>query len=43
MTNNAKLLRRDLGAVYLAASFQMLKQDKIAQELLQPALKELLG
>jgi uncharacterized protein YfaS (alpha-2-macroglobulin family) len=38
-----ELLRRDLGAVYLAASFQMLKQDKIAQELLQPALKELLA
>lgn len=36
-------LRRDLGAVYLAASFQMLKQEKIAQELLQPALKDLLG
>ena len=36
-------LRRDLGAVYLAASFQMLKQDKIAQELLQPALTELLA
>ena len=35
--------RRDLGAVYLAASFQMLKQEKIAQELLQPALKELLA
>jgi alpha-2-macroglobulin len=38
-----ELLRRDLGAVYLAASFQMLKQEKIAQELLQPALKELLA
>ena len=35
-------LRRDLGAVYLAASFQMLKQEKVAQELLQPALKDLL-
>lgn len=31
----------DLGAVYLAASFQILKQEKIAQELLQPALKDL--
>ncbi len=38
-----EILRRDLGTVYLAASFQMLKQEKIAQELLQPALKELLG
>lgn len=38
-----ELLRRDLGAVYLASSFQMLKQEKIAQELLQPALKELLA
>jgi uncharacterized protein YfaS (alpha-2-macroglobulin family) len=38
-----EVLRRDLGAVYLAASFQMLKQEKIAQELLQPALKELLA
>lgn len=36
-------LRRDLGAVYLAASFQMLKQEKIAQVLLQPALKDVLG
>ncbi len=38
-----ELLRRDLGAVYLAASFQMLKQEKLAQELLQPALKDLLA
>jgi len=38
-----ELLRRDLGAVYLAAGFQMLKQEKMAQELLQPALNELLG
>ncbi|MBK6998505.1 MAG: alpha-2-macroglobulin family protein [Rhodoferax sp.] len=36
-------LRHDLGAVYLAASFQLLKQEKQAQELLQPALKELLA
>lgn len=34
-------IRSDLGAVYLAASFQLLKQEKIAQELLQPALKDL--
>lgn len=35
-------LRRDLGAVYLASAFQLLKQEKIAQELLQPALNELM-
>lgn len=29
--------RRDLGAVYLAASYQLLKQDALAQELLAPA------
>lgn len=40
--NERAALRRDLGAVHLAASFQMLKQDKIAQELLQPALQDLL-
>lgn len=34
-------MRRDLGAVYLAAAFQLVKQDRIAQELLQPALKDL--
>ncbi|MDD5058367.1 MAG: MG2 domain-containing protein [Sideroxydans sp.] len=33
----------DLGAVYLAASFQILKQEKIAQELLQPAIKDLVA
>lgn len=32
----------DLGAVYLAASYQMLKQEKIANELLQPAFKQML-
>ncbi|MDD4930247.1 MAG: alpha-2-macroglobulin [Gallionella sp.] len=35
-------LRRDLGTVHLASAFQMLKQNKIAQELLQPALQDLL-
>lgn len=34
-------MRSDLGAVYLASSFQILKQEKVAQELLQPALKEI--
>lgn len=28
--------RSDLGLAYLAASYQMLKQDKVAQQLLQP-------
>ncbi|MFY9260381.1 MAG: alpha-2-macroglobulin [Gallionella sp.] len=41
--NERALLQRDLGAVQLAASFQMLKQDKIAQELLQPALQDLIN
>jgi len=34
-------LRRDLGAIYLAASYQLLKQEGIAQELLQPAFAKL--
>lgn len=29
--------RRDMGAVYLAASFQLMKQDGVAGELIQPA------
>jgi len=33
-----KNLRSDLGAVYLAASYQLLKQDSIAKELLEPAI-----
>lgn len=33
----------DLGAVYLAASYQMLKQEKMTNELLQPAFKEMLA
>jgi uncharacterized protein YfaS (alpha-2-macroglobulin family) len=41
--NERASLLRDLGAVQLAASFQMLKQDKIAQELLQPALQDLIN
>lgn len=41
--NERASLRRDLGAVHLAASFQMLKQEKIAQELLQPALQDMLS
>jgi uncharacterized protein YfaS (alpha-2-macroglobulin family) len=36
-------LRRDLGAVYLAAAFRLTKQDKAANELLQPAWEELLA
>lgn len=39
--NQRQSLRIDLGAVYLAASFQILKQDKIAFELLLPSLKEI--
>lgn len=34
-------VRRDLGAVYLAASYQMQKQEAIAQELLDPAVSYL--
>ena len=34
--------RDDLGAVYLAASYQLLKQDAVADELLQPAWADLL-
>ena len=34
-------LRRDLGAIYLAASYQLLKQESIAQELLEPAFAKL--
>ncbi len=36
-------IESDQGAVYLAASFKLQKQDKIAQELLQPALRDLAG
>lgn len=36
-------IARDLGAVYLAASYQMLKQDAIATALLQPAIKQMLS
>lgn len=32
-------MQRDLGNVYLAASFQILKQDSVAQELLGPAME----
>jgi uncharacterized protein YfaS (alpha-2-macroglobulin family) len=31
-------MQRDLGTVYLAASFQMMKQDAIAEEMLAPSL-----
>ncbi len=34
-------IERDLGMVYLAASFQILKQDSLARDLLEPALKAL--
>lgn len=36
-------LRRDIGAVYLAAAFRLTKQDKVAQSLLQPAWDQLLA
>ena len=42
-TQNAdqrKALSRDLGTVYLAAAFQLTKQDKIARDLLNPAWDE---
>ncbi|KGM40530.1 alpha-2-macroglobulin [Aquabacterium sp. NJ1] len=35
-------LNKDLGAVYLAASYQLLKQDAAANELLDPVWNELL-
>lgn len=38
-----KAMSRDLGAVYLAAAFQLTKQDKIARDLLNPAWDELLA
>lgn len=34
--------KNDLGAVYLAASYQLLKQEAVAQELIQPAWVDLL-
>ena len=34
--------RDDLGAVYLASSYQLLKQDTVAEELLQPAWADVL-
>lgn len=40
---NRDALRRDLGAVYLAAAFQLGKQEKVALELLQPAFDEVIG
>ncbi len=36
-------VRRDLGAVYLAASYQLLKQEAIAQEMLEPAFADMLS
>jgi uncharacterized protein YfaS (alpha-2-macroglobulin family) len=33
-------IRRDLGAAYLAAAFQFVKQDKLASELIQPVLDD---
>lgn len=39
---NRDAITSDLGAVYLAASYKILKQDKLANELLQPALKQML-
>lgn len=41
--NNRDAMASDLGAVYLAASYQMLKQEKLANELLQPAFKQMLN
>jgi uncharacterized protein YfaS (alpha-2-macroglobulin family) len=40
--SNKQDLREDLGSVYLAAGFQILKQDAIAKELLEPGLNALL-
>ena len=34
---------QDLGAVYLAAAYQLVKQDKIADELLSPVLADLVA
>jgi hypothetical protein len=33
----------DIGAVYLAASYQMLKQDNVARELMEPVWQEMLA
>ena len=41
--NRREALRRDLGAAYLAAGFMLTKQERIAQELLQPAMESLLS
>ena len=41
-TKQKLVISRDLGTVYLAASYQMLRQEKIANDLLQPAFKQLL-
>lgn len=39
--NERLFWQRDLGAAYLAASFQMLKQDAVANELIQPVFERL--
>lgn len=36
-------LRRDQGAMYLAASYQLLKQERVAQELMTPVLNALVA
>jgi hypothetical protein len=33
--------QRDVGAAYLGAAFQLVKQEKLAQELIQPVLRDL--
>jgi len=41
--NSGYRLDTDLGAAYLAASYQLLKQDAVAQELMQPVWDEFLA
>ncbi|QIL83151.1 alpha-2-macroglobulin family protein [Diaphorobacter sp. HDW4A] len=41
-SGQAKGLNTDLGAAYLAASYQLVKQDKVAAELFEPVWKDLL-
>lgn len=38
--NERDALRRDLGAAYLGSAFQLMKQEKTAQELIQPVLND---
>lgn len=36
-------VRRDLGVMYLASAFKLVKQEKLAQELMEPVVKQLLA